>query len=459
MIFRLVVRSFAAEPVRSSLLAIGFGLGIGAMAGLLGVGEVILEQAGSPALAGGGDLVIHGHSGNLDNPRFFLRHVLDTEDIAAASPSVGRRMYLIEPGRSPLAVSVRAGIPSREEAVGDPETAGHPAWSDSPADRAWVAPAAGELLREMDRFHPIPERVARDPSWLEWLYFNGRLGDTRFYLTFAFGREVEPGRRSAGVRLQLDGPGGLRMYSDRGVVDANELLASAPDVTVAGASVRLVDDTYRIRLRLREEQGAGVLEGALELRAEPGRSLPPVEVNGADGWISGYTAPVTSGRWSGRLGETALDGAAGYHDHNWGFWSGVTWEWGQVAEGDRSIVYGRIRPPADVLDPRRLPAFLLVLGAEGVEGYANDVTIEERGDGEVPDEISVEASGAGVELAMRLEIEDAIRTGNLFGGEIPRTFLQMKAAYSVRGVIAGESLDFMARGSAETFRAGAKRGL
>ena len=60
MTFRLALRSFAAQPVRTLVLAGGFGIGIASMAGLLGVGEVILEQSRSPALDGGGDVVVSG---------------------------------------------------------------------------------------------------------------------------------------------------------------------------------------------------------------------------------------------------------------------------------------------------------------------------------------------------------------------------------------------------------------
>jgi len=44
MIIRLAIRSLAVRPVRTFVLACGFGLGIAVMAALLGVGEVILEQ-------------------------------------------------------------------------------------------------------------------------------------------------------------------------------------------------------------------------------------------------------------------------------------------------------------------------------------------------------------------------------------------------------------------------------
>ena len=56
----------------------------------------------------------------------------------------------------------------------------------------------------MDRFHPVPDVPARAASWAEWLYFNGRSNDARFYLTFLSGPRSSPGRRVVGVRLQLE---------------------------------------------------------------------------------------------------------------------------------------------------------------------------------------------------------------------------------------------------------------
>ena len=58
MILVLARRSLLAHPVRTAMLACGFGLGVSVMATLLGVGEVILEQARAPALVGGGDVIV-----------------------------------------------------------------------------------------------------------------------------------------------------------------------------------------------------------------------------------------------------------------------------------------------------------------------------------------------------------------------------------------------------------------
>ena len=72
MIVRVAVRSLATRPLRTAVLAAGFGLAVAVMAELLGVGEVILEQAHSPALRGGGDLVVTGVLGPLPHARYVL---------------------------------------------------------------------------------------------------------------------------------------------------------------------------------------------------------------------------------------------------------------------------------------------------------------------------------------------------------------------------------------------------
>src|ERR1044072_4328184 len=58
MIGRLAFRSLTAHPVRSAVLAAGFGVGVSVMAILLGVADIVLTQARSPDLVGGGDVII-----------------------------------------------------------------------------------------------------------------------------------------------------------------------------------------------------------------------------------------------------------------------------------------------------------------------------------------------------------------------------------------------------------------
>ena len=121
MILRLALRSLATRPVRTAVLACGFGFGIAVMAALLGVGDVILEQAHSPALEGGGDVVISGRFGPLENARFLIASVLGSPDIAAqtvgVAPSKKASLYLLKDGRA-TAVAVTGGLPGADHAVG-----------------------------------------------------------------------------------------------------------------------------------------------------------------------------------------------------------------------------------------------------------------------------------------------------------------------------------------------------
>ena len=455
MIVRLAMRSLTTRPIRTAVLACGFGFGIGAMAALLGVGDVILEQAHSPALEGGGDLVIGGRYGTVESARFFMASVLGAPDLApratALSPTKKATLYLIA-GPTATPVAVTGGIPSLEKAVGDPEVANAPEWADAPEDRAWSTPDAGDVLRAMDRFHPIPNSPEFSSSWAEWLYFNGRTSDgrVRFYLTFMVGpASPSHGRRVAGVRLQLDRDGQTTSYSAGADMDEAKVLGTAPDLEIGGNRVRLDGLRYRIALAL---PGAA---GTLVLDARPGQSLPPAMIRGARGWLTGYTAPVLSGKVGGTLtvgrDRIAFQDAPGYHDHNWGFWKGVRWQWGQVAHDDLSFVYGRVFPPRDVADPDRIPGFLGVLGSKGPIGFSTAVSIEESGE----HHILVHARGRAIDLDLAFAVERSARTAmsmTASASGTPFDFLQLGGEYRVTGHVGDRVLDFSARGAAETFR-------
>ena len=462
MIFTLALRSLFSRPVRSAVLAGGFGLGVAVMAALLGVGGVILEQARAPELVGGGEVVIGGAAGRLSSARFALAGVLGAaplaSEVAAAAPSSRATLYLID-DRGATAIRARGGVPSLERALHDPETGGIASWTDTAADRRWAAPDPGDVLRSMDRFHPIPDVPSRASSWAEWLYFNGRSGSARFYLTFIAGPRTESGRRVLGLRLQLERAGRMTTFGDSIPVDEAALLASAPDLTVGRSQVRLDGQAYRIALDLPSESGPDRISGALVLHATPGRSLPPFTIRGAGGWLSGYVVPVMAGALEGRLtiaGETLdFDGGAGYHDHNWGFWDGVRWQWGQVEGAGLSFVYGRVYPPADAADASRIPGFLAALGSAGPIGYSTNVTIDETNQPGTnrPERIVVRGRSDSLALTFDLAVEQTTATRmrqGAFGAGMD--FLQLRARYTVSGRAGTQDVHFTAPGSAETFR-------
>ena len=87
------------------------------------------------------------------------------------------------------------------------------AWRDTDGDAAWTRESPETVLRQIDRFHGVPDVPEWSDSWAEWLYFNGRSSDARFYLTFMVGPRTKSGNRVAGVRLQLERNGQMQSYS------------------------------------------------------------------------------------------------------------------------------------------------------------------------------------------------------------------------------------------------------
>ena len=462
MIGRLALRSLTAHPVRSGVLALGFGAGVAVMAILLGVAEVVLQQAQSPLLVGGGDVVV---AMSRDTPApLLLAGTLQAEAlrhrVRVAAPTHTADLYLSYAGAR-ARVDGRGGIPSLERALGDPETAGAEAWTDTSADQAWTRQSPAAALRQVDRFHPIPDAPAWRGSWAEWLYFNGRSDDARFYLTFLVGPEVRPGVRAAGVRLQLERDGRMESFSgSEELPDA--ALNQAPNLAIARSSVTLDGLIYRIHLDLAGRGGAR-LTGDLTVQATPGRMAPPIEILGARGWRSGYVVPVMSGELAGTIeppgGDAIVLKGTGYHDHNWGFWKGVSWQWGQVQVDTGtpralSLLYGRVFPPPEAADPERVPGFVGVLGPDGPLAYATDVDITETNgaDGR-PRAIDIRAEGTALDVTIRFEVASAEAT-RMANGPLNNglDFLQLQGRYSVRGRAGGRVLNFTAAGAAETFR-------
>jgi hypothetical protein len=452
VIVRLALRSLAVRPVRTAVLAIGFGLGIAVMAALLGVGDVILEQARSPLLEGGGDMLVAGAFGPVENAPFVLSTVRALAP--TASPTRRATIYLMNRGE-PIPVLARGGVPSLEKAVGDGEVKDVAAWTDSPSDARWTHPDSSAILRALDRFHTQPDVPEFASSWAEWLYFNGRTPDgrIRFYLTFMVGPLVRPGFRAAGVHLQLDRDGKTTNYVASEVVSDSVVVEKAPDLDIAGNHVRVDRGRYVLTLRMRG------ISGTVLLAPAPGRSLPPAVLRGARGWLSGYVVPVLSGQLAGILksdggGVLVFDGAEGYHDHNWGFWRDVRWQWGQVSSGGLSFIYGRVFPPADVAAADRIPGFLGVLNENGIAGVATNVSVAEHHSGapsSPPTSIEVTARSAALDLHLTFDADRTVRRSvSIVGGDTD--FIQLGGTYHVQGRAAGQTIDVRARGAAETFQ-------
>lgn len=248
-------------------------------------------------------------------------------------------------------------------------------------------------------------------------------------ITFLAGPARPDGMRVAGVRLQLDRGGRMETFNASAQLD-EAAIAAAPELTIAGNRIRLHGLRYQLTLDLRGEGGRAI--GDLFIEGAADRLMPPIEIRGAGGWRSGYVVPVMSGVLGGTLvvnGERiSLDQGLGYHDHNWGFWEGVSWQWGQVQHGETSIVYGRVSPPREAADPDRMPGFFAAIGPDGPIGYATHVRIEEvdAPESSRPRRITVRGRSASIDLTLTFSVEDLIVNQN--GGPLlsAMDFLQLR---------------------------------
>jgi hypothetical protein len=385
MILRLALAELRHRPGRALFLLGGYALGVAVMVVLLAVGEAMLEQARDRALVGGGDVVLvpagvstemlkaGGVSSlflGVDHARFIQREILESErgreefGIRGGSPVLdGKQVELRARGRVWKAVA-SGEVPSRARLAGAAPALTAGRWADSEADRRWTAPTRPELFREIDRFHLPTGAAARDSTWAEWHYFNVVLDADRWvYVTLMVaGRMDTPGKWGGRVLLTVRERDGRHRSLDRILRQGVRFDTASPDLRFAeDAFVRLEGDDYRV------VAAAGDARVDLLVRPAPRRYFPPTDLGG-EGLVSGYTVPALFARATGTVCTPRCEpvsGAQAYHDHNWGTWRGVTWEWGSASDSALSLLYGVVR--GDSTGTEGLFAYLVDgRGARGV---------------------------------------------------------------------------------------------
>ena len=490
-IWLLAWRSLADRPRRTLLLLVGYGIGVAVMIALLSVGDALLAQARDRDLVAGGDLVllpegvdpavlkVNGVTDlyfTIQQAGFIVREVLRGPRfgaaITAAAPQIDTRQVYVRIGRRIVPAVASAGVPSLDAAAR--AAAAVPGARDTARDRAWIAPSPRALLDRLDRFHE-PARAAR-ATWAEWDYFNfvdpatGAYG----YLTVLAGGE---GR--GGVLLRIKRPAhAVEDVAIQAVIRPGDLSFTSANQQIGPARVRIVGDRYRVTV---DDPRAHV---DLWLLPAPGFYLPAAEsVGGAV--ISGYVVPAVRGWASGeiRTAGTALHltRAPAYHDHNWGTWRGVTWDWGAAAGAEGAVLYGALH----VADPQpaaaERPAALFVWeparagltgGPGGFVGAFSVRAIRYAGwhpgprlagrRVPVPAEVTLEASAGADRLVVRIRVQDALTSaaGQTAPAPAPSgavrpapkaAFLQLRGVAAIRGAVDGRPVAFTAPAAAETF--------
>ena len=463
----------------------------------------------------------------VDQAPFLHRQVLEgprlADAVAAAAPWMEDQLLHLEREDGLQAVSADGMIPSRAAALGVSPRLVEGEWSDAAADRRWLAPSDSALYAGIDAFHLPPPAARGDSTWAEWHYFNVRLPEDRgwLYLTYMVAGQVPDGRwggrmlatlvertggrernrageRDPGERGGSAGagatapPGGRdrwRVRTFRTDVPAAEVTfhLDRPDLDVGRSRVRLgPEGIYRIEARVpragdeepgRPDGGAIAAPGPpdlrveLDLRPDGRRYLPPLEVAGGS-FPSGYTVPVLRGRASGRVcvGDACrgVEDARAYHDHNWGVWRDVTWEWGQATAGPWALVYGGVRR-----DGPAGPSFLFLTDSLGFAGLLPIGSVEVRrpsgaGPGAAPEGLSVAAGRRADSLLLTIDVRHArtsLREGQAAEGDGTRPasaaadrFHQLYGDLRLEGRLRGEPVAADGAGFFETWSRGEETG-
>jgi hypothetical protein len=481
MIGTLAFRHLLVKKARSLFLLLGFSIGVGVMIVLLSVGEAMLDQSRDVSLVGGGELTVlpqgidveamrtgglGGMFFTIERARFLTRQALGGERnrdlIRTVAPAIeGKLIYLCPAAGQCRPTAVRAGgeIPSRAAAVGAGLRVLEGRWADSPADSAYVAPTAQELYDDLDRFH-LPR--THDSTWAEWHYFNLVTGPGEWwYITFLVGGEVDlhdrGDRWGGGMLVTHRRPDGRYDRYTAEVPAADVVLDTArADQAIGESWVRQRDGEYHLHVAARGERGPARLD--LVVRPKPNRWFPPVELR-EDDFLSGYVVPALAATATGRAcvagGCTEVREAAAYHDHNWGVWRDVTWEWG-AAQGKRlSLLYGGVYGPQDAGSS---PFFLTLADSLGVYRVLRFGRIEYGGSRPVEGLPGVRAPerftllGTWEEDTVRLSVQvDHALASKVTASTHRRTFLQMRGRFELTGKVLGDSLHDRGQGFFETY--------
>jgi hypothetical protein len=477
----LAFRHLLVRKVRSAVLLLGFALGVAVMVVLLSVGEAMLDQSRDVSLVGGGELTVlpqgidieamrtGGLSGmffTIERARYLTRQVLggprEAATVRAVAPSLEGKLLYLCPARGrcePTAVRAGGEIPSRAAAVGAGLRVLAGRWEDSPRDRAYVAPSAQQLYAELDAFH-LPVRP--DSSWGEWQYYNLVTSpDEWWYITYLVGgalsRSTWPGGRWGGrMLLTHRRPDGRHeRFTASYPAEQVRLDTAGADLTVGRSTVRQREGAYHLHAQAEGEGGPVALD--LIVRPRPNRYFPPVELR-EERFLSGYVVPALAAEASGRIcvrGRCApVRDAPAYHDHNWGVWRAVTWEWGAATGRRLSLLYGGVYAP----DNTTSPFFLALVDSLGVRRVLRFRRIAYQGaqpaDGargaSAPTRFTLVGTWESDTVTLRVRVGHALAT-DMSAGAFQRTFLQMRGAFTLAGRVAGTPVTDEGEGFFETY--------
>jgi hypothetical protein len=498
MIRLLATRNLTLKPWRSVFLLFGFSMGVAVMIVLLSIGEALLDQAKDEKLVGGGTITVlpegvdvevmkTGGLGGLffsiDHARFIHRQLLAAprlgDVVTAVAPQIeGKLLYLRTPDGRERAVRASGDIPSLTAAVGAGPDVAAGRWFDDSLDRRWRSPTDAELRHDIDHFHLPPRQVAGDPSWAEWHYFNVVSPDRRRWAFVSFILAGDVGgaatRWGGQVLVTLHEQGKpQRRFTASAPASVVRFSTTDADLAIGDSRVEVQPDgRYRVHAQAREDGSGTPLILDLLVSPAAGAYFPGAALT--SGVVSGYVVPALRADASGSLcvagACTTYDGVQAYHDHNWGVWRGVTWEWGAARAGGYTLLYGRVEPPDSVSAAQPLFVYLVdtagflavfrprtiryedarttVVGGKTIRTPSSAEMVDVRGDDTLRLTLRIEDASASDTRSDAVERGDALDARRL----VRPYFVQMKGTATIGGRIRGTPLAGTGAGFFETYR-------
>jgi len=491
MISLLAFRNIIYRPWRSVLLFFGYGVGVSVMIVLLSVGEALLTQARDEKLVGGGSITVlpqgidvevmkTGGVGGLffsiDHSRFIYRQLLASPRLAstvsAVAPQIdGRMLYMyVRPGQE-WTVRASGEIPSANLKVNAPRDLKAGSWADDDGDRKWMTPTPAELRHEIDHFHIPPDSVRNAESWAEWHYFNVLSADRKrwAFISFIVGGDPRTTKWGGSVTISLREEG-ARTRKFVSLIPRENVRFSTTDANVRlGESSVTVqpDGDYLVNAVAKEENGGTPLRISLVVTPAPGAYFPGASLSSGE-FVSGYTVPALRASATGEICVAAtcekFEGAQSYHDHNWGVWRGVTWDWGAARAGAYTILYGRVIGPGR--SGERTPLLVYLVDSLGFRAVFRPRSVAYEDNREivvdcrtirVPSRAMFADAHGSDTLRVELNIEDAIGTDTRRQKErgddsSASIFVQMKGTARISGRVAGSPVSGIGSGFFETYR-------
>ena len=475
-------RNLALRKWRTTLLLAGYGLGVATMIVLLSIGEALVLQASDEKLIGGGNVTVlpegidvevmktgglGGMFFSIDHSRFIHRQLLTAprlrHEVANAAPQIASKLLYLGVGSRIIPLIASGEIPSLMSAVGAAPRIVAGEWRDTDADRNWTSPTASELRHEIDRFHLPPAEARGDSTWGEWHYFNVLWPGGRkwAFVSFIIGGVIPAGRWGGQVLVTVHEIGKpVQRFASYALPSAIAFSTSSADVRIGDSRVTVLHDgRYAVVVN------APGLSMDLVVDPAPNAFFPGAAIGGT-AVVSGYVVPGLRANASGRVcvsGCETLSDVQSYHDHNWGVWRDVAWEWGEARAGAYTLLYGRLLT-AGVADQ---PLFLYLVDSLGFVGLYRPKKIDYTDDRAlVVDGRAIRVPSRGVmsdnqgqdQITVEMTIDDAAATdtrnskGGKPGSPSGRYFIQLKGTTRLTGRIGGRSVNGVGQGFFETYR-------